>query len=64
MLSHLLQGFNNLRVIDLTMLHSSRLSLTIVEIDPLLEGLSRLSVKMGVRHLDMVSEFIRLVTPR
>ena len=38
-------GLNNLRVIDLTLFCSSRLSLTIAEMSLLLEGLSKPSVK-------------------
>ena len=45
MLSHLQFGLNNLREIDLTLLPSSYLSLTVVETNLLLEGLSEPSVK-------------------
>ena len=45
MLGHLQFGLNNLRVKDLTLLHNCRLSLTVVGISLLLEGLSEPSVK-------------------
>ena len=44
-LSHLQFGLNNLRVIDLNLLHNSHMSLTVIGISLLLEGLSEPSVK-------------------
>ena len=51
-------GLNNLRVIDLTLLRSSRMSLTILGMNLLLEGLSEPSIKYKSSTVIMVSDFV------
>ena len=57
-LSHLQFGLNNIRVIDLTLLHSSRLSLTVAGMNLLVEDYLSLLSSISVLQLFMVSEFV------